>query len=771
MYIPSQKASLIVVCWLFSLVSGSAYAGDKEPVIQVRDEVYLQAVTLTVTGEGSQKKVLAKGDAFLETGNLRLYAGELELDEVAGLVRASGGVTAHTTDDHFRGQSLIWNLDQRTAAIMGAELIAPEADLFIKAAQMWYMGAGHYRFKKAKFSTCTCNLPEPPAYMRAASMEVHMGGYARLTRPVIYVEQIPILASPWLFIPVKNERQTGLLFPRFGYSRREGFKFRPSLIVIPSEGTELYLQGVIASALGYGGEGAFSWVYKGARGRYAGSWMSEQFKTVYPAFSLGSWLDPAGSIAERTAAGMVAAPGSRSQRWTLDLDQEFFVSTWGRARLKSTLISDTRIYADYGTSLEDLTTDRVVTALEAVAVAPRGGAVVDVSIVSAVRSVDTTGIHRLPRLTLGWFPEIPVPALTFAVVGEWENNIVRVQPTEFPLAVSAFTRQGWSGQLDTGGAFVWQPARGIRLTLQGGARTVLHIPDSGFQKRLLDGRYPSLLSGIVPVDGYPGTASDVVPGVRPWGRLTAEVEWGRRYGEQKQLLHLVGLEHTSFADHYYGRRSAKPIWWTEQSYEAVAGVSLGLTNNLIYHDLRWDSRVFGNMVSTGTSVAADEVWPQPLAVHAESTLQNQYVNAVVHAAWRDDALRRVEVTAGLNPRIVGRTWSIYSGYSWQLDPWRALDPVWFDVGGTPYISPAGNRIGHDLYGGIQVPLTRWMTTLFDYRYSLGSGELVYWHSAAQLQSSCKCWQLQIGYSRLTYPGTDRFEFAFAMEGLGNARLE
>ena len=61
--------------------------------------------------------------------------------------------------------------------------------------------------------------------------DVTMGGYATAAHPVFLAGGVPIFYSPFLFFPVKSERQSGFLLPEFGGSDISGFQLRNSLFL------------------------------------------------------------------------------------------------------------------------------------------------------------------------------------------------------------------------------------------------------------------------------------------------------------------------------------------------------------------------------------------------------------------------------------------------------------------------------------------------------------------------------------------------------------
>jgi len=71
-----------------------------------------------------------------------------------------------------------------------------------------------YEANEAYWTPCMCAEDEEPAWgLRASSLEGHMGGYIDFFHPVLEIKGVPVLYLPYLKVPVKETRQSGLLMP------------------------------------------------------------------------------------------------------------------------------------------------------------------------------------------------------------------------------------------------------------------------------------------------------------------------------------------------------------------------------------------------------------------------------------------------------------------------------------------------------------------------------------------------------------------------------
>ncbi|HVP66907.1 MAG TPA: hypothetical protein VMT17_06560 [Anaeromyxobacteraceae bacterium] len=85
--------------------------------------------------------------------------------------------------------------------------------------------------EKVRLTLCDCGEGAPSWEIRAGKAEVTPGKSVVLSWPVIYVtprflfidSPVPVLALPWLYVPLSS-RQTGFLFPYFNVGSRTGFE-------------------------------------------------------------------------------------------------------------------------------------------------------------------------------------------------------------------------------------------------------------------------------------------------------------------------------------------------------------------------------------------------------------------------------------------------------------------------------------------------------------------------------------------------------------------
>jgi hypothetical protein len=172
-------------------------------------------------------------DLFVGKGGVRVRRGDSELraDWVAfspttGRGVASGDVVLSDGRDTLRTSFVEFDIDDMLGVMYDAHFDVPSGHLRMEGAEIAKTGDQTWSFEKGVFTTCRCPDPEAedPWRIRAGSADLEVGGYGTVRDAVFEVLGVPVAWIPWAIVPLKTERQTGLLLPEVGLSGRNGFE-------------------------------------------------------------------------------------------------------------------------------------------------------------------------------------------------------------------------------------------------------------------------------------------------------------------------------------------------------------------------------------------------------------------------------------------------------------------------------------------------------------------------------------------------------------------
>ncbi|HUL21717.1 MAG TPA: LPS assembly protein LptD [Thermodesulfobacteriota bacterium] len=213
--------------FLLSIVTSSSPALAKIGEMSVtRGEGPVDIEADELTFERETQTYEAHGQVEVNRGDFSLKADHVRLNMATKEMIAWGNVLLREGEDVIECQRLEVNLDTRLGRIYQARLFLKEQNFHITGQEVEKLGENHYRIRESVLTTC--DEKRPPWKFSAKELEVRemaLGGWGTAKGSIFYLEDIPVLYFPWAALPVRQERQSGFLIPRAGYSSGEGFRF------------------------------------------------------------------------------------------------------------------------------------------------------------------------------------------------------------------------------------------------------------------------------------------------------------------------------------------------------------------------------------------------------------------------------------------------------------------------------------------------------------------------------------------------------------------
>jgi lipopolysaccharide assembly outer membrane protein LptD (OstA) len=170
-------------------------------------------------------------DVYVARGNVRITQQErvltadwVSFSNTSQLGLAMGNVIVHEGGDVLRADVLHFEVDDLRGVVLDGTLTAAGNEFIIVSDEMRKVGAQVYELDDATFTTCDCPEGERlPWQISASEAELEIDGYATVKNTTFDVLGVPVFWLPWMKYPIKQERESGLLFPVIGQSARTGF--------------------------------------------------------------------------------------------------------------------------------------------------------------------------------------------------------------------------------------------------------------------------------------------------------------------------------------------------------------------------------------------------------------------------------------------------------------------------------------------------------------------------------------------------------------------
>lgn len=172
-------------------------------------------------------------------GNAHLLADKLTYSESERKVTAEGNVVIELGQTQVSGDRADVSLDSEDAVILGARAYI-DPDLIVDAEKMERVSEDSYRVTNATLTSCT--QPTPYWSFWVGTAIVHVGHYAHLRNTLLRIGKVPIFWSPYLAVPIKEDRAAGLLFPHFGFTQKRGAFISNALYVPIGRSVDATLQ-------------------------------------------------------------------------------------------------------------------------------------------------------------------------------------------------------------------------------------------------------------------------------------------------------------------------------------------------------------------------------------------------------------------------------------------------------------------------------------------------------------------------------------------------
>jgi len=166
-------------------------------------------------------KVELFGRAILRQPGEILTAEYILLNLEERTVQAKGNCVYTATDTVIHGEEMRFNLDTRTGSIVSGRVSNDRFSL--SGERINKLGAGRFQTHWGEYSTCR-DCPQSWSF-QAEDVDLEVEGYAYLKNVTVKIQDTPSVWFPYLVVPIKTRRQSGLLFPTLKVNDQHGFIF------------------------------------------------------------------------------------------------------------------------------------------------------------------------------------------------------------------------------------------------------------------------------------------------------------------------------------------------------------------------------------------------------------------------------------------------------------------------------------------------------------------------------------------------------------------
>jgi LPS-assembly protein len=194
--------------------------------------------------------VIARGDVEIIYDDTKIWADEVHMNTETKDVVATGNVVIWEISEdekgkHVRGymkcDKLEFNMDTKKGVAYRARGYL-DPFYYFEGTKVVKVDEDTYNIDNGTLTTCTSECNENPDWhLRGSRIAIKTESYTKVFGVSGWIKSIPVLYSPYLQVPSKSERKSGLLVPTFGYKTDDKFFIKVPVYFVINRSSDLTL--------------------------------------------------------------------------------------------------------------------------------------------------------------------------------------------------------------------------------------------------------------------------------------------------------------------------------------------------------------------------------------------------------------------------------------------------------------------------------------------------------------------------------------------------
>jgi len=164
--------------------------------------------------------ITATGAVVMEWQGAVLSCDRATYDRSSQTLTATGNIVIVKGEDRVTGESLTLDLASGRGELAKGKVFLKQNNMRMAGETISRTGDDEYAATRGNYTTCDAEVPSWK--FGADGLEMTLDQYGTAKHVVFYIKDIPVFYFPYAVFPVKRDRQSGFLFPRFGWSNKKG---------------------------------------------------------------------------------------------------------------------------------------------------------------------------------------------------------------------------------------------------------------------------------------------------------------------------------------------------------------------------------------------------------------------------------------------------------------------------------------------------------------------------------------------------------------------
>jgi LPS-assembly protein len=193
-------------------------------------EVTIDAASISYDQQSNV--ITAQGAVKITRGAMVLTADTVRVNRSTQVAEAEGNVVVTDPEGTLTAEMMTLNLVEETGNLSNGSVVLDKNHYRLAGRSFKKLPGQSYRVTGGSFTTCICGPGAAPDWsVRGERVTLDIEGYGRVEKGTFAVKGVPVFYVPYGVFPLRRERQTGLLFPRFGVSNQRGFQIEQPFYV------------------------------------------------------------------------------------------------------------------------------------------------------------------------------------------------------------------------------------------------------------------------------------------------------------------------------------------------------------------------------------------------------------------------------------------------------------------------------------------------------------------------------------------------------------
>jgi len=259
-------------CLMLSPACAQDQSVEQQEPVQVKGN--------TLTYEQQSNVATATGDVVVTKGETELTADKVTVNRDTNEMTATGNVVLRDLRGSIKADAMRLEMENETGDITNGTVTLPRQQYVLTGKSLQKSYGQTYHIEDGTLTTCQCdNFAKADWSIGGKTIDVDRRGRGTVRHGIFRVRDVPLLYIPYGSVPITNDRQSGLLFPYYGFSSKRGFVWQQPFYWAINKSYDATVTTDVETSARLGGWGEFRYApSERTEGLFSASYFNEQIR-------------------------------------------------------------------------------------------------------------------------------------------------------------------------------------------------------------------------------------------------------------------------------------------------------------------------------------------------------------------------------------------------------------------------------------------------------------------------------------------------------------